>query len=76
MIHWIYIAGFIVMYIASARFMRLMLVGEEKKSIWRNLLCFLPIINTLLITIGFIYFLYILVKEIWLERDKLTKNKD
>lgn len=76
MIHWIYIAGFIVMYIASARFMRLMLVGEEKKSIWRNLLCFLPIINTLLIAIGFIYFLYILVKEIWLERDKLTKNKD
>lgn len=76
MIHWIYIAGFVVMYIASARFMRLMLVGEEKKSIWRNLLCFLPIINTLLITIGFIYFLYILVKEIWLERDELTKNKD
>ena len=76
MIHWIYIAGFIVMYIASARFMRLMLVGEEKKSIWRNLLCFFPIINTLLITIGFVYFLYILVKEIWLERDELTKNKD
>lgn len=76
MIHWIYIAGLIVMYIASARFMRLMLVGEEKKSIWRNLLCFLPIINTLLIAIGFIYFIYILVKEIWLERDKLTKNKD
>lgn len=76
MIHWVYIVGLIVMYVASARFMRLMLVGEERRSIWRNLLCFLPIINTLLIAIGFLYFLYILVKEIWLERNKLNENKD
>ena len=76
MIHWIYIAGFVVMYIASARLLWLSLDIKDRRHFGKVLLCLTPILNSLIIAVVFIYFMYVLIKEIWLERDKLTKNKD
>lgn len=63
MIHWIYIAGFIGLYFASVRFLRLYLGLDEGKNWVMTLISWTPVINTLLIFLAFLYMSYVVLRE-------------
>ena len=74
MIHWIYIAGFIGLYFASVRFLRLYLGLDEKRNWVMTLISWTPVINTLLIFSAFLYMSYVVIRELILHYK--NKNKE
>ena len=75
MIHWIYIAGFIGLYFASIRFLRVYLGLKERKDVLMDIISFTPVLNTAIILFGFLWILWIVIREAAIYTINNLKNK-
>jgi len=75
MIHWIYIVSFIGLYFASVRFLRVYLGLKERKDVLMDIISFTPVLNTAIILFGFLWILWIVIREAAIYTINNLKNK-
>ena len=75
MIEWIYIVGLVGLYIASIRFLRVYLGLKERKDVLMDIISFTPVLNTAIILFGFLWILWIVIREAAIYTINNLKNK-
>lgn len=73
---WIYVVSVVGLYLASIRFLRAYLGLKERKDVLMDIISFTPVLNTAIILFGFLWILWIVIREaVIYTMDKFKKKE-